>query len=207
MKRKTEKKTTVRPKRKNHPAFEAKKGKIQEILKDPAIEAKRLANLRKSLTNFKNGKYVKELPYYCNNCPVKNKCPFYQAPKHKGDLVVCALQKTFRKWFSPKDFDYREEKKVEKTKNRIMNVLLQRAAINLWFEVLEGGKQDKALSQLFLAILDRLEPSPTVENHITINQAMQGLTPEQIRKVRKFLPQNAWEEILNDDGHSETSGK
>jgi hypothetical protein len=133
------------------------KGKIQEILKDPKIEAKRLARLRESLTNFRTGKYAENLPYYCNNCYVKDKCQFYQEPKSPGDKVLCALREEFKKWFSPDDFNYREENTVNKVRNRIIDVLLQRAAFNLWAELLDGGIQDRSLTNLLMAVLDRLD--------------------------------------------------
>jgi hypothetical protein len=133
------------------------KGKIQEILKDPEVEAKRLAKLRESLTNFKTGKYAENLPYYCNNCYVKDKCSFYQEPKNPDDKVLCALREEFKRWFSPDDFDYREENTVNKVRNRIIDILLQRAAFNLWAELLDGGIQDKSLTNLLTAVLDRLD--------------------------------------------------
>jgi hypothetical protein len=133
------------------------KGKIQEILKNPEIEAKRLAKLRESLTNFKTGKYAENLPYYCNNCYVKDKCPLYQEPKNPDDKVLCALREEFKRWFSPDDFNYREENTVNKVRNRIVDVLLQRAAFNLWAELLDGGIQDRALTNLLTAVLDRLD--------------------------------------------------
>jgi len=133
------------------------KGKIQEILKNPEVEAKRLARLRESLTNFRTGKYAENLPYYCNNCYVKDKCPFYQEPKSPDDKVLCALREEFKRWFSPDDFDYREENAVNKVRNRIIDILLQRAAFNLWAELLDGGIQDRSLTNLLTAVLDRLE--------------------------------------------------
>jgi hypothetical protein len=164
------------------------KGKIAEIVKDPQIEAKRLARLRESLTDFRTGKYATNLPYYCNNCYVKDKCPFYQAPKNPDDKVLCALRDEFKKWFSPKDFDYREEEIVNQTRSRIINILLQRAAFNLWAELLDGGIQDKALTSLLNGIVDRLERKVPLIQQVNEGSGDIIMVPaEEVKKLAEKL--------------------
>ena len=170
------------------------KGKIQEILKDPEMEAKRLAKLRESLTNFKNGKYAENLPYYCNNCYVKDKCQFYQEPKNPDDKVLCALREEFKTWFSPEDFDYREENKVSAVRNRIISILLQRAAFNLWAELLDGGIQDKALTNLLTMVIDRLNAKQPLIQQVNVGKEGGGdivlISAEDLKKVVEELKKN-----------------
>lgn len=168
-------------------SFEDMKGKIHEIVKDPEIEAKRLAKLRSSMTNFKTGKYSKYLPYYCNNCYAKSKCPFYQEPKN-GEYILCALSDEFKSWFSVKDFDIRDANLVDETKNRILDILMHRAGFNLWIELLDGGIQDKSLTSLMISILDRLlNRSPLFQqNIININK----YDANELAEIRKILPKD-----------------
>lgn len=134
------------------------KGSIQEKLLDPQAEANRRKAMMLNLNNFKTGKFAKKLPLYCNNCYAKDKCKFYQEPKGKDDMVLCALHEDYTKWFSPEDFDYRDEEIVSKTRNAITDKLLHRLGIQLYFEMLDGGIQDKSATALALSIIDRISP-------------------------------------------------
>ena len=137
---------------------EETKGKIMEIRSNPEIEEKRNKAMMLNLNNFKSGKYAKKLPLYCNNCYAKDKCKFFQEPKDKDDMVLCALHEDYTKWFSPEDFDYRDEEIVSKTRNAITDKLLHRLGIQLYFEMLDGGIQDKSATALALSIIDRISP-------------------------------------------------
>lgn len=129
---------------------------IHEKVKDPKIEEKRLANLRKSLTNFKTGKFSKCLPLYCNNCYAAGRCQYYQEPKNEGDKIICALGDVFTKSFLPEQFDYREEETVAKAKNSLLQAMVERLGRALHFEAIDGGVQDKSATTLAKMILDEL---------------------------------------------------
>jgi len=193
------KKTTEVPKIKsdNCSLPESTKGKIQEILRtNPEARKKQLQKLKGNLFAFKTGRYVKYAPLYCNDCYAKDKCPFYQEPQKEGDKVLCALREEFKTWFKPEDFDYREENLVNKTKNRILKLLLEKLAVQTWFEILDGGIQDRAATQLAIMILDRLRESPKVQiNQFNINQqiarTINNLDERTREKIIRILEESA----------------
>lgn len=152
------------------------RGKIQEILKEnPEAREKRLAALRGNIFGFKTGKYMTgKVPLYCNNCYAKAKCDFYQAPEFEGQKIMCALIDDFSKWFAPEDFDIRDETTVNELKNRIIGYLLQKLSLQRWFEMLDGGIQDKAATALAGIILDKITaktPLFQMNNQININKS------------------------------------
>jgi len=179
-------------------SFEDNKGKIAEIIKNPEIEKRRLQGLRKSMTDFKTGRYAVNLPYYCNECYVKDKCPAYQAPKNPQDKILCGISKEFRKWFSDEDFNYREENKVNMVKNRIIDILMQRAGFNLWAELLDGGIQDKALTTLLMGILDRLiNRTPLIQqNMMSVTVTPSKLNEKDLNELRQLIPKEAKEKLI-----------
>jgi len=156
-----------------HPPLSTR-GKIQEILKaHPEIEEKRKRNLEKALAGnlfgLKHGKYAKNLPLYCNDCYVKEKCPFSvfnpkspnYNPNQGEEKAICALQPVFSKFF-PKDFKIRDVRKIDELKERLIKIMLDRLMKQLWFEVLDGGIQDKAATHLAFKILDYLKEPATI---------------------------------------------
>lgn len=142
--------------------FKERKGKIQEIVKNPSIEEKRLRKMYGNLFHFTTGKTAKSLPLYCNDCYAKDKCPYYVAPK-ENEKIICAIQPSFYKWF-PKDFDIRDEEKINDLKEKLMKLMLDRLAKQLWFESLDGGIQDKATTNLAFGIIDRLKEKQPIFN-------------------------------------------
>jgi len=188
--------------------FLENKGKIAELRKNPEIEKKRIENLRAAMRGnmfaFKNGKQSMLLPYYCNDCYNKSKCKFFQEPKEEGDKVLCALREDFKTWFSPEQFDYREEEAVNETRNRVMNILLSRAGFNLYSELLDGGIQNKSLSAMLFNISDRLSGGKgginlnqiNINNNINnsvnvqVAEAIQNLDEQSRRKILEVLERN-----------------
>lgn len=167
-------------------------GKIQEKLQDPETKKKWLEKMKGNLFALTTGIKAKKLPYYCNNCYVKDKCHFYQEPEKEGDKVLCALHKDFQAWFSPEDFDYREEEVINTARNRVMGILLNRAGFNLWTEILAGGIQDKDLTNLLFGIFDRLINRPQIQlNKIDINlqfaDAVNNLDEKSRNKIITIL--------------------
>uniref|UniRef100_A0A7C3WRE7 Uncharacterized protein n=1 Tax=Dictyoglomus turgidum TaxID=513050 RepID=A0A7C3WRE7_9BACT len=173
-------------------------GDIQEKLKDPAIRQKWLETMKGNLFHLKTGKYLKSpLPLYCNNCYAKGKCPFYQEPKEIGDKVLCALREdVFTDWFGADNFDYREESTVLEAKNKIVKYMLQRLGLQMWFEALDGGIQDKAATSLATAVYNMLKETPTIKvggTEININKQIaveiNKLDDETRRKIIQSLEQ------------------
>jgi hypothetical protein len=171
-------------------------GDIQEKLKDPVIRQKWLETMKGNLFHLKTGKYVKNpLPLYCNNCYAKGKCPFYQEPKEPGDKVLCALRKdVFTDWFGASNFDYREENTVIEAKNKIISYMLQRLGLQMWFEALDGGIQDKAATALATAVYNMLREAPKIQiggTEINVNKqiavAINNLDEETRRKIIQSL--------------------
>ena len=133
-----------------------KKGapKINEIVKsNPAIENKRreryLKVMKGNLYHLKTGEYAKNIPLYCNSCYAQGKCPFYLKPK-KGETIVCAIREEFAKLIPLAKT--RDKDALYEMLDRLREIQANRASLNLYFETLDGGVQDKALSTL-LAIL------------------------------------------------------
>lgn len=151
--------------------FGKHKGSIQEKLKNPAVEERRRVNSKKSLTNFKTGKFSKCLPLYCNNCYVAGRCEHYQEPENEDDKIVCALGDVFTKSFLPEQFDYREEETVAKAKNSLLQAMVERLGRALHFEAIDGGVQDKSATTLAKMILDELGgKTPTFQlNKVDVN--------------------------------------
>lgn len=173
------------------PPITSATGRIQEIMQNPEARKKWLEKVKGNLFAFKTGKYA-TVPYYCNDCYVKGKCSLYQEPKEAGDKVLCALHKDFKTWFSPEDFDYREEDTVNEARNRVMNVLLSRAGFNLWTEILDGGIQDKALTSLLFGIYDRLANRPQfqltkIDVNLEFAEAVNNLDEESRNKIIAIL--------------------
>lgn len=171
---------------------ESTRGKIQEILQRPEVKEKWLAKMKGNLFALTTGAKARNLPYYCNDCYSKGKCPLYQKPKEVGDKVLCALHKDFKVWFSPNDFDYREEMIVNEARNRVINILLSRAGFNLWAEILDGGIQDKALTALLFGIYDRLANRPVIQAtqyniNLEIATIINELDEESRRKIIAIL--------------------
>jgi hypothetical protein len=175
-----------------------KLGDIQEKLKDPAIKQKWLETMKGNLFHLKTGKYLKSpLPLYCNNCYAKGKCPFYQEPKEIGDKVLCALREdVFTDWFGADNFDYREEDTIIEAKNKIITYMLQRLGLQMWFEALDGGIQDKAATMLATAVYSMLKETPTIRiggTEININKqiavAVNNLDEESKRKIIQSFEQ------------------
>jgi hypothetical protein len=171
-------------------------GDIQEKLKDPAIRQKWLETMKGNLFHLKTGKYLKRpLPLYCNNCYAKGKCPFYQEPQEIGDKVLCALRKDiFTDWFGADNFDYRKEETVIEAKNKIISYMLQRLGLQMWFEALDGGIQDKAATALATAVYNMLRETPAIKvggTEININKqiavAINNLDEETRRKIIQSL--------------------
>lgn len=168
------------------------KGKIMEIRKDPAIEEKRKQALKANLNNFKTGLYAKKLPLYCNDCYAKSKCKFYQEPQEEGQQILCALHEDYTKWFSPTDFDIRDENIVNKSRNNIIDKMMHRLGIQLYFEMLDGGIQDKSATTLAMAILDRLAPKmplfqQTNNTQININREVADLISQIDEPLREKI--------------------
>ena len=156
---------------KNNPEFNKNKGKIQEITKDPEIEKKRRENaliaLKGNLFAFKDGKTASNLPLYCNNCYVKDKCPLYQAPEKESQLVYCSMAGIFDKMIRPENFDIRDKATVDEASNTLMKLQMRRAGMNLYFEMLDGGIQDKSLTGLLTWLYERLKGIPKIEVSFT----------------------------------------
>ena len=125
------------------------------------------------------------------------KCQFYQEPKKEGDKVLCALRKEiFSGWFGADQFDYREEETVMETKNKIITFLLQKLALQSWFEMLDGGIQDKAATMLAGVILNALKEAPKIQiggTEINVNKkiaiAINNLDDETRRRIIESLGQ------------------
>ena len=176
---------------------EETRGKINEIRQRPEVKEKWLESMKNNLFNFKTGKYSKKLPLYCNNCYAGKKCQFYQEPKKEGDKVLCALRKEiFSGWFGADQFDYREEETVMETKSKIITFLLQKLALQSWFEMLDGGIQDKAATMLAGVILNALKEAPKIQiggTEINVNKkiaiAINNLDDETRRRIIESLRQ------------------
>jgi len=176
---------------------EETRGKINEIRQRPEVKEKWLESMKNNLFNFKTGKYSKKLPLYCNNCYAGKKCQFYQEPKKEGDKVLCALRKEiFSGWFGADQFDYREEETVMETKSKIITFLLQKLALQSWFEMLDGGIQDKAATMLAGVILNVLKEAPKIQiggTEINVNKkiaiAINNLDDETRRRIIESLKQ------------------
>ena len=149
---------------------EETRGKIKEIRERPEVREKWLAVMKNNLFAFKTGKYSTKLPLYCNNCYAKGKCEFYQEPQKEGDKVLCALRKDiFSEWFGAEKFDYREEDTVMETKNKIISYLLQKLALQSWFEMLDGGIQDKTATMLAATVFNMLRETKVQIGGMEIN--------------------------------------
>jgi len=182
----------VRTPRPNDPAFEKNKGKIREIMKRPEAKAKWLASMKGNKHAFKHGKIAKQLPSFCNNCPVKYKCqysPFNERSLHydkkvamseKPPDIYCYLNESFSKFFKPEEFKLREVKVVEEAREMIMGTQMTRAARNYYFELLDGGYQDKALTYLMTWIYDRLTGAPKID--VNIHQNILYQTARDVRE-------------------------
>jgi len=174
------------------PAFEKNKGKIAEIMKRPEAKAKWLVAMKGNKNAFRHGRMAKLLPAFCNNCPAKYKCqyspfnetsPYYDknvALSEKPPDIYCYLNESFSKFFKPEEFKLREVKKVEEAREMIMGTQMTRAARNYYFELLDGGYQDKALTYLMTWIYERLTNVPRID--VNIYQNMLYQTAQDVRE-------------------------
>lgn len=151
--------------------WERNKGNIQKILAaNPAAEEKRKENnlriMKESRYNLKHGKYAKELPLYCNTCYAAKKCPHYQEPG-EGEIVVCAMNEAFKEVVPMVKTRNREE--LIAALDRLRDIQSARAARNLYFESLDGGVIDKALSKLLETLEGNLVASYKIDNAVNLN--------------------------------------
>ena len=186
-----DKKTKKKSKRKNPAGFEKNKGKIVEIRQRPEVREKWLNTMKGNLFRFESGSQAKGLPLFCNNCYVKNKCkysPFNKssdyynkeiAESDNPPQVYCAMRKEFSSFLKPDSFGLRDVKTVEEAKNRLMTIQMTRASTNLYFELLDGGVLDKAVTHLLEWIYERLANVPQME--VNIHQNILYQTSQEIR--------------------------
>jgi len=162
---------------------------IEKVHRNPEAKKKWLERMRGNLFAFKTGKYLNKIPLYCNKCYAKGRCQFYQEPREESDLVLCQRQEIFR--LVPTEFDYREKGKVCEVANKMINAFLDRIDNNLWFEILDGGVQDKALTSMMSQTLTLLVALAKIEEpSIQIN------LNKQIANVINFLDEDSRTKII-----------
>jgi hypothetical protein len=136
-------------------------GNIQKILKDPFVSERRRLNayirLQDNKFAFKNGKYLKKSPQYCDNCPVSEKCKFYEPRNGRKSRIICVFTPKFKAFFNnPDNCGNREENAVNDYINATVEALLHRAGMLSYFEALSGGKANKNVTKSLLDVMDKL---------------------------------------------------
>ena len=120
--------------------------------------------------------------FVCNgivlhNCYAGLRCPYYLKPE-EGQTIVCAIREDFAKWIPLAKT--RDKDQLLEMLDRLREIQASRIGMNLYFENLDGGIQDKALTILIKLLEENIVDSYKIDKQpiVNVNQNIMNLTAE-----------------------------